>query len=125
MNLKYESNITQNSRNFLRKCGYTQIRDFHTKKVSFVRTLHGGAKYPRFHIYILDETSKDFSINLHLDMKAAMYEGQTAHSAEYDSELVTKEAYRITRMHRSLLAPSKGKISETPSKANFWKKLFG
>jgi len=66
----------------------------------FARVL-GAAKsgYPRFHVYVeLDKVSQQISINLHLDQKKPSYQGAPAHSAEYDSGTVKKEAARIKQI---------------------------
>ena len=56
-----------------------------------------GLPYPRFHIYI-QEQNNNFVFNLHLDQKKPSYSGQTAHSGEYDSELVIQESKRIQQI---------------------------
>jgi hypothetical protein len=78
----------------IRRCGYGQIFDRKTNQESYSRKL-GGGLYPRFHVY-LKEFENYFEVSLHLDQKKASYEGQTAHSGEYDGELVVNEARRIT-----------------------------
>lgn len=62
-------------------------------KESYVRRLR-GAEFPRFHVY-LDDTNNGFTVSIHLDQKGACYESTSAHSGEYDGELVEKEAKRI------------------------------
>jgi len=78
---------------FIRRCGYGKLRDRRTGQESYVRRLHRDL-YPRFHVY-LEERAEQIYFNLHLDQRAAMYEGVTAHSGEYDGEVVEKEATRI------------------------------
>jgi CRISPR/Cas system CMR subunit Cmr6 (Cas7 group RAMP superfamily) len=60
---------------------------------SFVKRVHRDL-YPRFHLY-LEEQGHEWVFNLHLDQRATVYEGQTAHAGEYDGEVVEKEAQRI------------------------------
>ncbi|TSC96732.1 MAG: Uncharacterized protein Athens071426_460 [Parcubacteria group bacterium Athens0714_26] len=83
-------------RNFWRSFGYIEISNPHKAgDVSYVRSLDAGRFYPRFHIYTQDLFSQEIEINLHLDMKKPSYEGMSAHSGEYDGELVSNEAQRI------------------------------
>lgn len=61
-----------------------------------------GRSYPRFHLYVRSRHG-ELIFNLHLDQKQPSYEGSTAHSGEYDGELVLREAARI----KNILAGSK------------------
>lgn len=78
---------------FLRKAGYFQIIDRQSGRSSYVRRLSKIQHYPRFHLYI--EEGDDYKFNLHLDQKQASYQGQAAHSADYDEPLVAEEVKRI------------------------------
>ncbi len=51
-------------------------------------------RYPRFHLYLKKE-GETWIFNLHLDQKKPIYEGSSAHSGEYDSDIVEREAARI------------------------------
>ena len=74
--------------------------------VSYARRL-GGNLFPRFHVYIqpAKKAEDGFELTLHLDQKAACYGGASAHSGEYDSELVAQEGERI-RAHIATYAAS-------------------
>ncbi|MBI2515166.1 hypothetical protein HYV91_03245 [Candidatus Wolfebacteria bacterium] len=72
--------------------GYKLLSESNSE-YNFVRSFD-GSRYPRFHIYVKAEKA-ELIFNLHLDQKKPSYEGQTAHSGEYDGELVEKEAERI------------------------------
>lgn len=62
---------------------------------SFVRPLE-GLPYPRFHIYLKENKEKGLiNINLHLDQKKPSYKGSSAHSGEYEGEVVKIELQRI------------------------------
>ncbi len=100
-------NISISPDSLIKRCGYAELR---TKRgqVSYVRRLR-GYQYPRFHIYCErseqqgSERSEGSYIekgcfNLHLDQKAPIYKGVTAHSGEYDGEVVEKEAIRIKQI---------------------------
>ena len=78
---------------FIRRCGYGQIFDRRSGETSYARRLHGDL-YPRFHVYI-EDAGDSWSVNLHLDQRAPVYKGVTAHAGEYDGELVESEAERI------------------------------
>ncbi len=79
-----------NPLNLARKIGYRTPRYSRDNKLNFIR----GDNYPRFHIY-LEEKNEDYIINLHLDQKKASYKGSHAHNAEYEGEVVEREAERI------------------------------
>ena len=80
---------------FVRRAGYGKIFDSREKKTSYVYRLSRTAFYPRLHCYIESEDATSMTLNLHLDQKAASYEGSHMHSGEYSGELVEKEAVRI------------------------------
>jgi len=67
-----------------------------TEEYHFMRPMNGGA-FPRFDIYMRIE-GINFVFNLHLDQKRPIYKGITAHSGEYEGELVEKEAERIKQI---------------------------
>lgn len=62
---------------------------------NFARGIDGN-NYPRFHFYVRKDKD-ELLFNLHLDQKKPSYEGSTAHSGEYDGEVVEREAERIKR----------------------------
>ena len=78
--------------NLMGKAGYHFLKKDEVKsEIIFVRPPRG---YPRFHIYLKVE-GDNLIFNLHLDQKKPIYKGATAHSGEYDGELVEKEIERI------------------------------
>ncbi len=86
----------QNSINWLRlfrHCGYYYLKDRKTGKDSFVRRLTRNF-YPRFHLY-LDKKNDKLILNLHLDQKKPSYINQTAHSADYNNDIIKREMQRI------------------------------
>lgn len=114
--------LGDSGRNLIRRCGYGEIRDFRSGETSYARKL-GGGLYPRFHLYINEESADGLVFNLHLDQRQTRYEGQTAHSGEYDGELVENEAARIKEII------GKGpNIEPKPSLAkedeSFWRKFW-
>ena len=89
--MKFEiKNPGGNLLTLLRKAGYFAYQD------SFVRPLERSG-YPRFHIYI-EEKNDNLIFNLHLDQKRPIYKGSSAHSGEYDSPIIEKEAKRIKEL---------------------------
>jgi len=85
----------ENYYNLMRKIGYYfQGTGKEKKEVVFARPAKG---YPRFHLYVKTE-NKNFILNLHLDQKRPIYQGVPAHSAEYEGEVVEKEAERIKQI---------------------------
>ncbi len=115
--MKFAIATAQSSYNLLRRAGYAPFRDPKTNETSYTRRLASNF-YPRFHIYVNSENNSQLELNLHLDQKHASYQGQKAHSGEYESILVNQEAERI----RTLAV--KESVVEPPKKG-FWKKIFG
>ena len=80
-----------------RKIGYSyRGKDEKTEEIELVRAIEGGG-YPRFHIFI-KTYENEIIFNLHLDQKKPSYKGTSAHSGEYDGEVVEKEAERIKKI---------------------------
>ncbi|MDD5547953.1 MAG: hypothetical protein PHN74_03635 [Candidatus Pacebacteria bacterium] len=114
-------------RNFMRNCGYTEIANPHKEgEISYARSLEDGRFYPRFHIYINQPTSNQTEINIHLDMKRPSYEGSSAHSGEYEGELVGNESLRIKEISKKFVSsqPANKRLEFDEGKS-FWQKLFG
>lgn len=80
----------------LRAAGYVPFQDPNTGEQSFVRRL-GANFYPRFHVYVTENTDDVLALTLHLDQKQPSYAGTRAHSGEYSGEHVQEEADRILR----------------------------
>lgn len=77
----------------IRRLGYGLLQNRRSGQQSFVKRLHGDL-YPRFHLYA-EDAGENWSLNLHLDQRATVYEGVTAHGGEYDGKLVEDEMARI------------------------------
>ncbi len=83
--------------NIARTIGYRATPYSYTVEgeTNFVRSLSNN-NYPRFHIYIKqNEKTGEMVFNLHLDQRQTRYKGASAHSADYEGDLVEKEAERI------------------------------
>ena len=107
----------------MRECGYRLIENPHKGgEKSYARSLDLNP-YPRFHIY-LDLLPQGLGINIHLDMKKPSYEGTTAHSGEYDGEIVKKELERIKNITNKFIGVLNYK-KPIPKKKSFWDKIFG
>jgi len=63
-------------------------------ELNYIRPMAGRSGYPRFHLY-LKKDGETWVFNLHLDQKKPVYQGTSAHSGEYDGDVVEKEAERI------------------------------
>jgi len=91
MRFKIKVKLEKNIVNLLRDCGYR----LHPKdQKSYIRSATNNGFYPRWHLYI-KEKDDIYIFNLHLDQKRASYSGQTAHSGDYDEDVVKAEAKRI------------------------------
>ena len=87
------NNLNYNLTDLSRRFGYHVIAETDRGELNCVRPLQ-GQNYPRFHIY-MSETKEIVTLNIHLDQKKPVYDGQTAHSGDYDSEVVKEEMERI------------------------------
>jgi len=101
MKLIFDKKIPLPEKVLMKKCGYNRILDSKSDQISYVRVF-GRTHYPRFHCYV-DISNNHFQINLHLDQKAPSYGTGTAHSGEYDGEVVEKEGARIKSYVDSIL----------------------
>ena len=77
----------------IRRCGYGRLSSRMSREVSYVRRIRRDL-YPRFHVYIKTEGER-VVLNLHLDQRAPVYAGVTAHAGEYEGEVVEREGERI------------------------------
>lgn len=93
---KPEENIT----NLSRKFGYL-LMPSRGEEFNCIRTV-GNMRYPRFHLFI-KESKDSLFFNLHLDQKKPSYAGTSAHSGEYEGEVVEKEAERIKKILQELV----------------------
>ena len=80
----------------MRQIGYRfQNEDKIKQEMSFIKPV-GLRDFPRFHIYLkIDDKTESIIFNLHLDQKSPVYKAAPAHSADYDGNVVEKEAERI------------------------------
>lgn len=93
MQIKFTKDQISDPEKTILRCGYGKITDRRLGKTSFAKRFHRDF-YPRFHVYIKDAENQVI-FDLHLDQKRPIYEGVTAHSGEYDGEVVEREAARI------------------------------
>lgn len=92
----------------MRRAGYHPETKRRTGEVSYVRSIDGDG-FPRFHVY--GGVKKDeIELNLHIDQKAPVYEGTSAHAGEYEGAVVEKE---VERIKKSLAAPPALKVDES------------
>ncbi len=99
MKLFFSGNYQYNHRILLQKCGYAEISN-RQGQISYVRVF-GRSGYPRFHCYV-QRDEEGFRVNLHIDQKKPSYGSNTAHSGEYEGEIVEAEAFRIKKIINSL-----------------------
>lgn len=126
MQIIFSSKYQMNPRELLRRCGYGELvkikKNFDIRPnlasktsgpislrdkiqseqgdVSYIRRMTNG-EFPRFHVYI-EAKPNGFQINLHLDQKAPTYGENTAHSGEYDGQIVEMEGKRVKEIIDSL-----------------------
>ena len=88
----FKGPLSDNARNFMRRLGYGE-QTTRQGQVSYVKRL-GSERFPRMHAYVEDKDG-GMQVNLHLDQKAASYEGTSMHGGEYEGPLVEQEMMRI------------------------------
>jgi len=92
MKIEIEKKSNRNIKDLMRGAGYKLIGS-DGNQLNFIHRV-GAFDYPRFHVY-MSEKGEKWEINLHLDQKKPVYKGSTAHSGEYDGDLIEKEFTRI------------------------------
>jgi len=85
--------LPDHARNILRSAGYGEQRT-RAGQISYVSRV-GSERFPRYHAYVEDQDG-GLQVNLHVDQKAASYEGTSAHGGEYEGPLVEAEMKRIS-----------------------------
>ena len=93
MKYLHTSPLTMNFKVLMNRMGYHEQQSRKTGIISYIRRLSGSA-YPRFHLYV-DSSEQGIQFKIHLDEKQASYENHTAHSGQYDGDLVNAEMERI------------------------------
>ncbi|HKK54549.1 MAG TPA: hypothetical protein VJ926_03460 [Patescibacteria group bacterium] len=97
--MKYRVSVAEigelNIEKFLRTLGWAQIYDSRGDKYSYVKRLSRDF-YPRLHLYV-KKYPDNYVFDLHLDQKKASYEGHSAHSGEYEGEMVNNALETIKR----------------------------
>jgi hypothetical protein len=79
----------QNHVILMRSLGYHLVK----RGESFAKRLASG-EFPRLHVYLKD-VADGLQLSIHLDQKAACYTGSTAHSGDYDGDILEQEKQRI------------------------------
>ena len=97
MEFKIKGPLKDNVYNFSRKIGYHYVGKTQRGEYNLIKPI-GGDAFPRFDLYFTLEIAGDIVFRLHLDQKRTIYRGSTAHSGEYDGEILAKEAQRIKEL---------------------------
>ena len=108
----------------MHQAGYAAFNDPNTGLTSYTKRL-GRDYYPRFHLYFEIDKDNRQVLNLHLDQKKPSYAGSSAHNAEYDGELVQREAALIQGKIKNQIDNEAQSAKPELEKKNFWGKLFG
>jgi hypothetical protein len=122
MDINFKQKMNLSTDQVIRRCGYGLVRDRNAQQRSYSRRLGQQGIYPRFHMYINSEDP--LILSLHIDQKQVSYEGQKAHSGDYDSDLVKQEVQRI---YNIVMDQSSIKASAEDEEENkgFFSRLFG
>jgi hypothetical protein len=118
--MKYRVSVKEigelNIEKFLRTLGWAQIYDSRGKKYSYVKRLSRDF-YPRIHLYV-KEYPDNYVFDLHLDQKKASYKGQSAHSGEYEGEVVNNTLETIKRALKAKINSAEMKKPENKDVLN-------
>ncbi len=106
----------------MRRAGYGFERKNPTRAKTLLAGGCGADQYPKFHVYAHKEGDTLF-VNLHLDQKKPTYAGVTAHSGEYDGEIVEQEAERIKALIDKTNKEIEGQIA-AKTKPSIFKRIF-
>lgn len=115
--------LSDHARNLMRKLGYGE-QSKHSGQTAFIKRV-SGAEFPRYHAYVEDKDG-GLQVNLHIDQKAASYEGSHAHSGEYEGSLVEQEMkyivawvnhWKTTELNTDVRA---GLVSAQSKKKGLW-----
>jgi hypothetical protein len=121
MDINFKQKFSTSAEQLIRRCGYG--RDRREDQVSYSRRL-GNGNYPRFHMYI--NSHDPLILSLHIDQKQVSYQGQTAHSGDYDSDLVKQEADRIYNVILEQSSSDDSTMdSEGEEEGGFLSRIFG
>src|SRR3989344_940677 len=93
MDIRIPFNFSDSLHTIMQRAGYHYYRDINSDAESYIHRL-GADFYPRFHVYVNQRDNLPI-LSLHLDQKKPLYAGAHAHNAEYDGEVVEREAQRI------------------------------
>ncbi|MBI4122232.1 MAG: hypothetical protein HY461_02785 [Parcubacteria group bacterium] len=134
MDIIWQKPLSQNAGTMLRQAGYIPLFDRLSGKQSFAFQI-GPGHYPRFHVYVEEETEARLKLHLHLDSKEHGW-GERRHDSVYDSDEVRAEAARVKRWLEHFAGSgqkgggqTRGQAGEAPAgskeEGGFWAKFFG
>jgi hypothetical protein len=95
MDIRYNKPLQKNSTVILRAAGYIPLFDRQSGKESYALKIRGD-RYPRFHLYVKEESDSGVWWHVHLDQKEHGW-SESRHDTEYDGEEVKKEGERLVR----------------------------
>ena len=85
--------VTSNPHVMMRRFGYAPYSNRQGES-SYVRRV-SGYEFPRFHLYIQSIGIGTITCSLHIDQKAPVMQGATAHAGDYDTPEVHAEVARL------------------------------
>lgn len=105
MKFTTKNNTGDNPANTLRQIGFRYLGMANgQEEMVFYRPV-GQDAYPRFHLYLQNtlqaKKSNDLFFSIHFDQRRTVYQGSTAHSGEYEGELLEKEVEKIRKVFES------------------------
>lgn len=125
--------LKKNSYAVLRDAGYIPIFDRAGGKQSYIFRFRGD-RYPRFHVYVEEESDARTKWHVHLDHREHGF-GERLHDTEYDGEAVRDEAARLQRWLAHYIdqrpvtetrpSQSAAEKKDEPRSGGFFSKFFG
>ena len=123
MDIAITKPLKKNSYAILREAGYIPIFDRASGKQSYIFRIRGD-RYPRFHIYVTEESTAKVAWHLHLDHREHGW-GEKLHDTEYNGNAVTEEGNRLRRWLAYFTDTSQPSEPTKPESKGLFSKWFG
>ena len=114
--------LSDNARNLMRRLGYGE-QNKKSGQTAFIKRVT-NAEFPRYHAYV-EDVNGGLQVNVHIDQKAASYEGSHAHSGEYEGPLVEQEMKYIVAWVMHWAKTERGELPEPKHTQEKKKSLWG
>jgi hypothetical protein len=128
MKLQFEQPLAETIQYFLKRAGYKEIFDRRSNKHSWIRQLNRSGRYPRFHLYIVNETPGSQAIDIHFDALRPLHRTE-ASTSENSGPVLDQEVERIKGLATGSLPSIQSSEVKQPKKEvkkkSWFEKIFG